>query len=75
MPAIVMPMVIFFAHLRTRSDFSHSRMAGFRTPVAEALARGLPEAELRLVRGARHVLPITHPEPVERAVADLIGSA
>ena len=47
----------------------------FRTPVAEALARGLPEAELRLVRGARHVLPITHPEPVERAVADLIGSA
>ena len=47
----------------------------FRTPVAEALVAGLPEAELRLVRGARHVLPITHPEPVTRAVADLIRSA
>jgi pimeloyl-ACP methyl ester carboxylesterase len=43
----------------------------FRTPVAEDLAARLPRAELRMVDGARHVLPLTHPDAVQRAVRDL----
>jgi 3-oxoadipate enol-lactonase/4-carboxymuconolactone decarboxylase len=43
----------------------------FATSVAEDLARRLPDAELRLVEGAGHVLSLTHGEEVRRAVGDL----
>ncbi len=43
----------------------------FPTSVAEDLARRLPDAELRLVEGAGHVLSLTHGEEVRRAVGDL----
>jgi pimeloyl-ACP methyl ester carboxylesterase len=42
----------------------------FTTRVAEALAHGL-RADLRLVRDAGHVLPLTHGDEVVRAVHDL----
>jgi pimeloyl-ACP methyl ester carboxylesterase len=39
---------------------------------AQDLADGLPHAELRLVEGAGHALPVTHGGEIERAVQDLI---
>lgn len=40
---------------------------------AERLQAGLPRAELRLVNGAGHALPLTHGDDVKRAVRDLVG--
>jgi pimeloyl-ACP methyl ester carboxylesterase len=44
-------------------------------PLGEArvLAAGLPQAELRIIQGAGHVLPLTHGDAVVAAVADLLG--
>ena len=39
---------------------------------ARVLAAGLPRAELRIVEGAGHVLPLTHGEAVLGAVRDLL---
>jgi pimeloyl-ACP methyl ester carboxylesterase len=38
------------------------------------LAVGLPKAELRIVEGAGHALPLTHGEVVVKAVRELIGA-
>jgi pimeloyl-ACP methyl ester carboxylesterase len=43
----------------------------FPLPVARELVAGLPNAELRVARGAGHGLPLTHGEWVQRAVSDL----
>ena len=43
----------------------------FPTSVAEDLARRLPNADLRLVEGAGHGLPLTHGDEVRKAVEDL----
>jgi pimeloyl-ACP methyl ester carboxylesterase len=43
----------------------------FAVDVAEELACGLPNAELRLVEGAGHALPLTHGEHLVRAVHEL----
>jgi pimeloyl-ACP methyl ester carboxylesterase len=43
----------------------------FETNVAHELARGLPQAELRIVDGAGHALPLTHGAAVVDAVNDL----
>ena len=43
----------------------------FETSVARNLARGLPRAELRIVEGAGHALPLTHGSAVVDAVNDL----
>jgi pimeloyl-ACP methyl ester carboxylesterase len=40
----------------------------FSIDVAEDLAAGLPNAELRIVEGAGHALPLTHGEEVVRAL-------
>lgn len=42
----------------------------FSVDVAEDLAAGLPNAELRIVEGAGHGLPLTHGEEVVRAVME-----
>lgn len=42
----------------------------FATSVAEDLAGGIRGAELRLVPGAGHGLPLSHPEDVRKAVRD-----
>jgi pimeloyl-ACP methyl ester carboxylesterase len=47
----------------------------FALRTAEELAAGLPHAELRVVEGAGHGLPLTHGEEVVRAVGDLGQSA
>jgi pimeloyl-ACP methyl ester carboxylesterase len=39
---------------------------------ARRLAQGLPQAELRVIPGAGHVLPLTHGETVVGAVRDLL---
>jgi pimeloyl-ACP methyl ester carboxylesterase len=44
----------------------------FSVRVAQDLARGLGRADLRLISDAPHVLPLTHPEAVVRAVKDLL---
>jgi pimeloyl-ACP methyl ester carboxylesterase len=44
----------------------------FETGVAHDLTRGLPGAELRIVEGAGHALPLTHGSVVVDAVNDLI---
>ena len=44
----------------------------FRLSVAEDLARRLPQAELRVVPDAPHVLPLTHGSAVAQAVNDLL---
>jgi pimeloyl-ACP methyl ester carboxylesterase len=44
----------------------------FETGVAQDLSRGLPRAELRMVEGAGHALPLTHGSVVFDAVKDLI---
>ena len=48
-----------------------SEDAIFRPEVGERLAAALPSAEFRLVEGAAHGLPLTHPAPLVRAVRDL----
>jgi pimeloyl-ACP methyl ester carboxylesterase len=40
---------------------------------AKELAAGLPHAELRLVQGAGHALPLTHSKQVGEAVGDLVA--
>jgi pimeloyl-ACP methyl ester carboxylesterase len=47
----------------------------FPASVAEDLVRRLPNADLRLVEGAGHVLPLTHDEEVRRAVGELATQA
>ena len=44
----------------------------FASDNAHELARLIPNAELRLVKGADHALPITHGGEVKRAVEDLL---
>ena len=44
----------------------------FETSVAHDLTRGLPRAELRIVEGAGHALPLTHGPAVVDAVNDLV---
>jgi pimeloyl-ACP methyl ester carboxylesterase len=44
----------------------------FPMSVGEELARRLPRGELRPVPGAAHVLPLTHPDAVVRAVRNLL---
>jgi pimeloyl-ACP methyl ester carboxylesterase len=50
-----------------------TRDSFFSVGVARELAAGLPKGKLRIVRGAAHVLPLTHPEDVRAAVRDLLG--
>ena len=45
----------------------------FPTSAARTLAEGLPNAELRIVAGAGHVLPLTHGGTVIAAVGDLLS--
>lgn len=45
----------------------------FPVQVARDVARRLPNAELRVVAGAAHALPLTHGDEVVRAVQDLSG--
>jgi pimeloyl-ACP methyl ester carboxylesterase len=45
----------------------------FPLQAARRLAEGLPNAELRVIPGAGHVLPLTHGESVLLAVRDLLG--
>jgi pimeloyl-ACP methyl ester carboxylesterase len=44
----------------------------FPLSAARVLAAGLPRAELRIVEGAGHVLPLTHGDAVLTAVRDLL---
>lgn len=43
----------------------------FATEAGQALAAGIPDAEFRMVKGARHALPLTHGADVVRAVRDI----
>ncbi|HEX9579476.1 MAG TPA: alpha/beta hydrolase [Gemmatimonadales bacterium] len=52
-----------------------TRDSFFSISVARELADGLPHAELRIVPGAAHVLPLTHPDAVVGAVADVMTRA
>ncbi|MCH7489315.1 MAG: alpha/beta hydrolase [Gemmatimonadetes bacterium] len=45
----------------------------FKPEIGKHLADGLPSAEFRLVEGAAHGLPLTHPAQVIEAVRDLAG--
>ena len=45
----------------------------FKPEIGKRLAGGLPSAEFRLVEGAAHGLPLTHPAQVIEAVRDLAG--
>lgn len=45
----------------------------FSVDVAQDLAAGLPNAELRIVEGAGHGLPLTHGEEVVRAVSEMLS--
>jgi len=45
----------------------------FKPEIGKCLADGLPSAEFRLVDGAAHGLPLTHPDAVVQAVGDLAG--
>jgi pimeloyl-ACP methyl ester carboxylesterase len=47
----------------------------FAPGAAEELVRGLPRARLELVPDARHLIPLTHPEVVQRAVRNLLHGA
>jgi pimeloyl-ACP methyl ester carboxylesterase len=44
----------------------------FDTDVARGLAAGIPGAELRLITGAGHALPLTHGAEVVRSMQDLL---
>ena len=48
-----------------------TRDAFFAPAVAQELSRGLPRATLRLIDGAGHMLPLSHPDEVTRAVQQL----
>ena len=43
-------------------------------PIAEMLVKTLPQARLLQVGGAGHVLPLTHGEPVNRAIVTHLGA-
>lgn len=58
LPRIPLPTVVLHG---TRDSL-------FPVQSAEVLASGLPNAELRVVEGAGHALPLTHPEAVRLAV-------
>ena len=45
----------------------------FEQDDARVLARGIPGAELRLIPGAAHALPLTHGDELVRAVRDLLA--
>ncbi|MBI2074019.1 MAG: alpha/beta hydrolase [Gemmatimonadetes bacterium] len=62
LPAITVPTIVLHG---PRDSF-------FPVEVARDLARRLPRAELRVVPGAAHALPLTHGHEVVRAVGDLI---
>jgi pimeloyl-ACP methyl ester carboxylesterase len=47
----------------------------FPLRVAEELARGLPRARLKVIDGAAHLLPLTHPEAIEAAVKELLQAS
>lgn len=47
----------------------------FEVEDARYLASAIPGAELRIVQGAGHALPVSHPEAVTRAVHDLVTGA
>ncbi len=49
-----------------------TRDSYFPVSVAGELARGLPRAKLEVIEGAAHLLPLTHPEVIERAVRELL---
>lgn len=61
LPRIGVPAIVLHG---TRDSF-------FPIAVARDLARRLPRAELRIVTGAAHALPLTHGPAVQAAVADL----
>ncbi|MFQ5551257.1 MAG: alpha/beta fold hydrolase, partial [Gemmatimonadales bacterium] len=45
----------------------------FPVAVAQNLSRAIVGAELRIVRGAGHILPLSHPEAILSALSDLLG--
>lgn len=47
----------------------------FPLSIAQELARGIPGAELRVIAGAAHLLPLTHPQAIEAAVRDLVEAS
>lgn len=47
----------------------------FEVEDARYLASAIPRAELRIVQGAGHALPVSHPEAVAKAVRDLMTRA
>lgn len=60
--------------LSTRTIILHGTNDGlFPLTEAEKLVRGLPNAELRVIDGATHILPITHGEVVKEAVENLLA--
>ncbi|HWP37135.1 MAG TPA: alpha/beta hydrolase, partial [Gemmatimonadales bacterium] len=62
------------AQLHVRTIVLHGgRDSFFPVDVARELAGGIPRAELRIVPEAAHLLPLTHPEAVVRAVEDLLA--
>ncbi len=64
LPSISVPTIVLHG---PRDSF-------FPLAVARDVARRLPRAELRVVPGAAHALPLTHGEEVVRAVRDILGS-
>ncbi len=61
------------AELDVRAIVLHGgRDSFFPVDVARELASGIPRAELRLLPEAAHLLPLTHPDAVVRAVTDLL---
>jgi pimeloyl-ACP methyl ester carboxylesterase len=60
--------------IRPRTIVLHGdRDSLFEVDDARLLASEIPHAELRVIAGAGHALPITHPGAVVRAVHDLLG--
>jgi pimeloyl-ACP methyl ester carboxylesterase len=49
-----------------------TRDALFPADEGRRLAEGIPDADFRLVQGAAHGLPLTHPDILTRAVRDLL---
>lgn len=62
LPRIAAPAIVLHG---TRDSF-------FPVEAARDLAQRLPRAELRIIRGASHALPLTHGQEVVRAVNDLL---
>lgn len=50
-----------------------SRDTYFPLRAAEELARGIPGGRLKIVKGAAHLLPLTHPHAVREAVEELLS--